>query len=296
MPLENFIIWVFCWIDDSLRGITLKLVLRQRGFLPSLTDSEVVTMEIVGEFLGIDTDKGIWRYFHQHWHDWFPCLGSRANFAKQAANLWAIKQKILAQLSNDLGSITDPIHIIDGFPIPVCSFRRANRSQIFRGEATYGYCAAKGETYYGFHGHLLIDFKGAFAGFALTPANANEREALWELVDPIKGLLLGDKGYIDQILRKDLDKQDIFLETPLRSNMKDPRDPGFVCNLMSIRRLIETVIGQLTTRFNIEKIWARDLWHLTNRLTRKILSHALCVFMNIQLKNEPLQLDELVLG
>lgn len=41
-------------------------------------------MEIVAEYRGIDTDKGAWEYFHQHWLEFFPQLGSRANFAKQA--------------------------------------------------------------------------------------------------------------------------------------------------------------------------------------------------------------------
>jgi hypothetical protein len=37
--------------------------------------------------------------------------------------------------------------------------------------------------------------------------------------------------------------------------------------LMKARRLVETVIGQLTERFHIEKVRARDTWHLTNRFT-----------------------------
>ncbi len=40
---------------------------RTRGFAPSLTDAEVMTMEIVGEFPGIDTDKEIWEDFQPHW-------------------------------------------------------------------------------------------------------------------------------------------------------------------------------------------------------------------------------------
>jgi len=35
-------------------------------------DSEVITMEVVGEFLGIDTDKHIWQYFREHWLMFFP--------------------------------------------------------------------------------------------------------------------------------------------------------------------------------------------------------------------------------
>jgi hypothetical protein len=54
----------------------------------------MITMEVVAEFLGIDTDKGAWEYFRGHWHAWFPNLGSRSNFAKHAANLWNVAQHI----------------------------------------------------------------------------------------------------------------------------------------------------------------------------------------------------------
>jgi hypothetical protein len=75
-----------------LQELTGERRLRSRGFAPKLSDSEVITMELVGEFLGIDTDQGIWAYFCWPWPAWFPGLGSRATFAKQAANLWLIKQ------------------------------------------------------------------------------------------------------------------------------------------------------------------------------------------------------------
>lgn len=52
MSMSDFIIAVFCVIDDELREMLGKGRLRQRGFQPNLTDSEVITMEIVGEFLG----------------------------------------------------------------------------------------------------------------------------------------------------------------------------------------------------------------------------------------------------
>jgi len=55
MDLESFIINVFCAIDDFLR--TCRHNLRQRGPAPTIPDSEVLTIEAVGEFLGIDTDQ-----------------------------------------------------------------------------------------------------------------------------------------------------------------------------------------------------------------------------------------------
>jgi hypothetical protein len=58
--------------------------------------------------------------------------------------------------------------------------------------------------------------------------------------------------------------------------MKDPRPKGLVKILLRVRRLIETVIGQLVERFKIEKVWARDTFHLTSRINRKLLAHTLC--------------------
>ena len=60
MSVEEFIIWVYCCVDDYYQRATVGHNLRSRGYAPTLSDSEVITMELVGEFLGIDADKKIW--------------------------------------------------------------------------------------------------------------------------------------------------------------------------------------------------------------------------------------------
>jgi hypothetical protein len=78
-------------------------------------------------------------------------------------------------------------YIVDGFPMTTAHFKRANKSNNFKGEARYGFCASKSETYYGFKGHLLIDDTGNIANFTLTEASGSEREAVWEchnMIDP----------------------------------------------------------------------------------------------------------------
>jgi hypothetical protein len=89
-------------------------------------------MEVVGEFLGIDKEKHIWQYCHQHWSTWFPCLGSRSTCVRQATNLWVVKQMIQRKSATLLGGYADTIHVIDGFPLPVCHRARAKRCTIFR--------------------------------------------------------------------------------------------------------------------------------------------------------------------
>ena len=74
MDLESFIIAVFCGIDDFVRAWRHKL--RQRGPAPTLADREVLTIETVGEFLSIDTDRGLYAYFRRHFSCtyWSPRL------------------------------------------------------------------------------------------------------------------------------------------------------------------------------------------------------------------------------
>ena len=153
MPIEEFIIAVFCCIDTLVRERTATRPFRQRGFAPHLSDSEVFTMEIVGEFVGLDTDKQIWRYFRQHWAAWFPRLGARSTFVRHAANLWAVKQMLLGQLAQRLGAYTATGPLVDGFPMPMCHRAHAKRGTMFRDVATGGYCATKEEYSWGLHGH-----------------------------------------------------------------------------------------------------------------------------------------------
>jgi hypothetical protein len=56
------------------------------------------------------------------------------------------------------------------------------------------------------------------------------------------------------------------------------------------RKLVETVGSQLVERFQIAKIKVKDLWHYQNRIFRKILSHTVGVFLNLQNGSKALQL------
>jgi hypothetical protein len=76
--------------------------------------------------------------------------------------------------------------------------------------------------------------------------------------------------------------------------MTDTRPKVWIALLQKVRRLIETVNSQLAERFHFERIQARDLWHLTSRLHRKILAHTLCCWLNRRCGHELLQFDRLV--
>src|SRR5512134_954576 len=115
MDITTFMVTVFCLIDDCLAGRRI----RRAGFAPKLYDSEVLTMEVVGEFLGLDADRQIWDYFCRHWSDWFPRVRQvdRTTFVRQAANLWKVKEQVWQALLRQIAY--DPqVRMIDSFPLP----------------------------------------------------------------------------------------------------------------------------------------------------------------------------------
>lgn len=274
MNLEHDVIELYLTIENACQAVTTGKKLRQRGPRPDLIEAEVLTIEVFGEMQGHHDDASIWRYAKAHWQAWFPGLGSYPAFAKQSANLAWLKQQVLVYL---FAPQADTIHITDGVPMPICHLARANRSKLFKGEAAFGFCAAKDEHYYGFKGHIIVNLRQQVVGFTLAPANIDERDVLDNMRGLLSGLLIGDKGLLSKLRQAELADDGIDLQTPLRDNMEDPRPKTAVQRLLKTRRRVETVIGQLVEFFDFAACKARDLWHLTAKLVRKLLAYNLAI-------------------
>jgi len=272
MNAEELIITVYCCVSEIVDAAG---TLRSRGFAPGLSDAEVLTMEIVGEMQGRHTDAGIWRYFHEHWGDWFPALGSYPNFAKHCANLRWLKERVLTALFPP----TSLLHIVDGVPMMLCRFVRSVRCRSLREYAAYGYCAAKDEHYWGLRGHPLMNEQGYIVHCTYTPANVDERDTLDNLRGLIRGMLLGDKGFIGEERRQALLECGIDLQTLKRKNMQETRSKSFLHWLAKTRKTIETAISILTERFRFNQPKARSIHHFINKTSRKILAYNFAVML-----------------
>jgi hypothetical protein len=289
MEFTTFITAVFCLIDDWLGDRRL----RQRGPRPTLADSEVLTIECVGEFLGIDTDQGIYSYFRWHWGGWFPGLRRvhRTTFARQAANLWVVKhhlqQHLLTQVSYD-----PLVSLIDSVTIPICRFARAYRCRRLRHEAAWGYDEVVKQTYLGLRAHLHVCWPGVIVASQLTPADISDQAAAPNLLDHATGWALADRNYGSPHLIEHLAAQGLYLLAPQRGIKRiQQRPPPWITGK---RRRIETVIGQLTCRYHLKQVWARDAWHLWSRWLRKILSHTMTMLLCQHTGLPPLQFARLV--
>ncbi len=116
----------------------------------------MLTQEVVGKYLGIDTGQGLYAYFRRHYGAWFPALGrvQRTTFVRRAANLCGRSRGGCGSRSSG-GCRTGPdFALIDSFPLAVCQFARAHRCRRFRGEAAYGKDTLVRQTFYGFRVHV----------------------------------------------------------------------------------------------------------------------------------------------
>ena len=294
MDLDTLIITVFCTLDDAMKSCFAGKRLRQSGPPTILADSEVLTMEAVGAFLGISQEETLFGFFQNHYAHFFPAVGKvhRTTFTRQAANLWKVKERLWLHLLEKTPH-DERFHIIDSFPLPVCRFARAPRCHRFRGEAAFGHDAVARQTFYGFRFHALAAWPGVIVRLCLAPGNQQELAVAPQLVEEIEGQLIGDRNYWSPQLHQELSVSHLNLLAPYRNKSKDPW-PKRSHLLSNLRYRIDTVFGQLIDRFGIREVGAKDLWHMASRLLRAVLSHTLMVYLNIQQGNEPLQLEKLL--
>jgi hypothetical protein len=292
MPLSDFILRVFVLVDDLLKQLVPR-PLRTRGFAPTPADSEVIAIELVGEFLGLDRDRRLFAHFRRYHAAEFPGLlrVCRTTFARQAANLYAVKHALHRHLADRLAA-DDPIWLVDSLPVEACKFGRATYCKRLRGAAAFGYEHARRGTFYGLRLHARATRSGAIVAFDLAPANVSEPAMVGDLAPPGGSVGIGDRGYWSPRVASELAERGVRLLAPFQTKAHDP-DPGRSARLSRARWIIETAFGQLAERYQVKRTWARDLWHLSHRVIRKVLSHTVAVWINLTLHRPALDLDGL---
>ena len=294
MDLDDFIITAFCVIDDTMKQLFSNTRLRQRGPAPALSDSETLTMEIVGEYLSLNQDKAIFDYFRRHYSHFFPAMAKihRTTFVRQAANLWRVKEMIWQRLLQQVG-YDRSLNLVDSFAVPVCQFARAYRCRRFSGEAGFGRDTVARQTFYGFRLHALVAWPGVIVSFAIAPAHVHETAMATELASGRVGTMLADRNYWSPRLKEELAQKSLNLQAQFKKASSE-RWPRRSAMISRYRYRIETVFGQLVDRYMTKRVWARDMWHLGNRLLRKTLSHTIAFMLNQAQGNPPLQISKLV--
>lgn len=284
MDLSTFVIGVFCLTDD---WVSSQGPIRERGPAPKLSDSEVITMEIVAEFLGIDTERGIHAYFGRHYPHYFPRIREvhRTTFARQAANLWKLKERMWQHLlEHELvlgGEQEEPLMVIDSFPIPVCKKSRSYRCKVMRELSERGRDTNLGE-FLGMRAHILVLWPGIIVRANLCGANVHDLHLAERLMEGMgRGWVLADRNYWSPMVAEQLHDYEggptLMARFKRKGETEKERALVWPRWLSAKRQKIESVFSQLVSRFNMKVVRARDAWHFSSRFLRKVLSHTMAV-------------------
>ncbi len=286
---------MYCLVCEHYREIKNTYPVRRGGVAPALSDEEVLTLEICGEYFKLATAKDLLTYFRTPYAHFFPHLLERTLFVRQAANLWQIKAALQQRLTQGSGQAAAPGRLIDTLPLPVCGYTRSGRDRCFKPFADYGHCAAQKLDYSGCKLGLRLPRCGRIPCGPLLPARPHASQLLDDLVAGFAGLVPADRGFIDAFRQAVLaDRHGVFVVTAPRQRMTTPHSPALLKTCARLRKGVETVGSHLTERFAVARLRVHDLWHFQPRLIRKILAHTVGVFLNLQLRRPPLDLDGLV--
>lgn len=280
---EDFILLVYTVIDDLYQQFAPDSVSKRRNCQNArLSDSEIITLSICGELLGIDSENAWYTFVKRNYRHLFPNLCSRTRFNRTRRALLQVTELLRQKLSFAFPIPVSRYFVIDSFPLPVCKFGRARYCSSFRTDgANYGKCPSKKETYYGFKVHALITLEGYITAFEITPASVDDREGLRDFAENYLGLvILGDKGYTGESLYQDMKNKGICLMSLKPSNYKENWPKEVRQLIFRFRRRIETVFSQLSEQLNAEKVLAKSFRGLCTRLENKILGNNLCMAFN----------------
>lgn len=298
--LKDFFTVVFVLIDDVYNEIIPSSIKNRRNISDSkLSDSEIISISIVGEAITVDSEKAWFYFVKKNFKDLFPNICDRTRFNRTKRNLYLVIKEIQKYFSRLPKFENDSIRIIDSMPIPVCKFARAYFSKCFNDISSYGYCASQKETYYGLKLHALVTVDGFISDFFLTSAGVDDRSAVFELTENKPSIkIIADKGYVDELLKCQLeDERNILLLSLKRKNSRNPLEKQLRNVLSKTRRRIETTFSQLAEQFNINKVKAKSKWGLMLRITIKILAHNVSFIINNILGNKQgAQIKQLVFG
>jgi len=285
---DDFCLWMYVMIDDKWKE--MAPLFKRPGPAPSsCSDSELLTLALVGECRGWDVETELLSQWSEH-HDLFPRLPSQSRFNRrrrcltQAFNV--LRQMVLSVFNQAYERYT----LLDSVPMAVVSYAHApSASTEWRmHEASYGRNETKHQLFFGYKLHILITLEGVVLDWLLTPAHVTDLSAGQELLNlHTDRIVLGDKAYISAAVAADLWRlRGIRLLTLPKRNQRQQLSAAVRKRFGDARRLIETVNGQLTEQFHLEINHAYTFSGLCARLATKLTAHTLSVYLNHLLGSE----------
>jgi hypothetical protein len=284
IPMIDLIIIVFVLVDDWYQSEGHKLLIGKAGAKPEFTDSEMITLMLMQEFIPFPSETQYVGFIRANYLALFPKLVDQSQYNRRARSLRLLVEQLRRYWVVQKGWHLHSRYLLDTKPVPVLGYKRDKRRSDFAGNANYGKCASRNLHYFGYKLVTVTTLNGIPMVYDLVPANTDERAAAETIIDYLAWCdLFADKGFLGLKWQTSIfDQTNNLIWTPRRSNQKCQNSPGLDRWLSKIRERIEGVFHEVQdTGRNIERLLAKTVLGLTTRVITKLTAHLLRYLLRI---------------
>ena len=265
-------------VDDWYQTNGIKLLKGKTGSKPVFTDSEVITLMIVQDYIPYPSETQYIEFVRANYLELFPKLLDQSQFNRRARGLRLLVEQLRRYWIREKGWHHQTQFLLDTKPIPVIGYKRSKRRSDFAGSAKYGRCASRNLNYFGYKLVAISTLDGIPIVYDLVPANLDERLAAEAVIDYLVYCdIFADKGFIGLEWQTQIfDQTNNLIWTPTRSNQYVQNNKSLDRWLCSVRERIEGVFHEIqNTGRNIERLLSKTVIGLCTRVIAKMTSHLL---------------------
>ena len=270
---EEAIIVLFCLVDDTYRLLNPKA--EHYESLKSLSDSEVITLALLQQLRGVESQRSFLREVARFFSHLFPGViglwpsSLHRRVRRLRRYLEPLRRAVVPELVGDPETL-----IVDSTLLEVLHPRQVKQSAGFDGAAWVRWGSF---SVYGVKLHLLCATNRVPLSYELTPANVAEVGLTEELLaeadlgEGVARRLLGDLAYRSARLEEELAECGVLLVSG-----RADRRPG-------VRQQIEIALASLKRVFGLGETLATTLTGLATRIAAKITAYTYSFLVNRKL-------------
>lgn len=174
VDVETLLVAVYTLVDDLYQQHLAAAKPVRRGRKPLMSDSEVLTLLLLGQWLG-NSERGLLRHAQAYWRSSFPHLLSQSAFNRRARDLGGSCAQLMTLVGRALGADNAPYQVADTVPVPLAQLCRGKHHRLFANDAAIGRGGSDKHFYYGQALLLAVSADGVITGFVAGPASTEGR-------------------------------------------------------------------------------------------------------------------------
>lgn len=308
LDTDTFLTTLYVMADDFAKTQTPT---PRPGPQPALSDGEVLTLALFGQFYFFRSERDFYRFALSHLKAAFPRLPDRSQYNRVLRD----RHDLIVDFFRHLGSLLcqrSPYEALDTTALPVRNPKRGGPGHL-AGQAAIGR-SRRLHWYEGFHLLVASTPSGVVTGFGFSEADVREvrlcetflalrahqqeaaRAGLACVGQPTSDLYVADKGFEGRRWRQRWRRhyQADVISPPKHSSTKRRWGAALSRQMAGLRQIIETSIGALEAYFGLQADRPHHLSGLRARLAAKMALFDFCIWLNRSLGRADLAFSDLV--